>query len=470
MKKKCFVKFIIFLTIFANITFINNVWAIKKVPETKSQIQLSFSPLVKKTSNAVVNIYTAKKVRVRTSPFLGDPLFSRFFGDNMIFGRQNRERIQNTLGSGVIIRNDGIVITNSHVINDADDIKVVLSDKREFSAKVVISDKKTDLALLKLNNKKNNLPFLPFGSHDDLEVGDLVLAIGNPFGVGQTVTSGIVSALARTAAGISDYEFFIQTDAAINPGNSGGALINMEGELVGINTAIFSKAGGSNGIGFATPSIMGELLLSSYNSNHKKVIRPWLGATGQNITKDIAESLDISISDGVLIKDIFAGGPADKAGLKVGDIIVKIGKHKVNSSQELLFRTSTSEIGKIEKFILRNGKVLEIKMDKAPEIPKRNTQLVEGENPVSGAVIANLSPAFADELSISKYKGVIITDIQLRTYARRFLEVGDIIKKINNKNIKSVSYLIKYLSNKNIRKWNMQILRGDKIINIDISY
>jgi len=465
-----FVKFIVLLVSFVNIVLIDNVSAMKNVPETKQQIQLSFSPLVKKTSGAVVNIYTAKKVRVRTSPFLGDPLFNRFFGDNLLFGGQNKERIQNTLGSGVIIRNDGIVITNNHVINDADDIKVVLSDKREFSAKVIITDKKTDLALLQLNNKKNNLPFIPFGNNDNLEVGDLVLAIGNPFGVGQTVTSGIVSALARTAAGISDYEFFIQTDAAINPGNSGGALINMRGELIGINTAIFSKAGGSNGIGFATPSVMGKLLLSSHNSNHKKVIRPWLGATGQNITNDIAESLDISISNGVLIKDIFPGGPSDRAGLKVGDIIVRIGEYKVNSSQELLFRTSTSEIGKVVDFVLSGGEVIKIKMEKAPEIPKRDSQLVEGENPVSGAIIANLSPAFADELSISKYKGVIVTDVQLRTYARRFLKVGDIIKKINSKKIKSASSLVDYLSDTNVRKWNIQILRGNKIINIDISY
>src|SRR5688572_3249675 len=219
----------------------------KAVPQSLAQTQLSFAPLVKTTSPAVVNVYARTKARTRSlSLFADDPFFRRFFGDDS-FGMP-RERAQNSLGSGVIVHRSGVMVTNYHVVRESTNIRVVLPDRREYDAKILLSDERSDLAVLKVEAGPQDLPALELGNSDDLAVGDLVLAIGNPFGVGQTVTSGIVSALARTEVGISDYQFFIQTDAAINPGNSGGALVNMKGELVGINTAIFSRSGGSIGI------------------------------------------------------------------------------------------------------------------------------------------------------------------------------------------------------------------------------
>ncbi|MGH6821603.1 MAG: trypsin-like peptidase domain-containing protein, partial [Methylocella sp.] len=222
------------------------------VPDSAAVIKLSFAPVVKTAAPAVVNVYAKRVVAQRDTGLLADPFFRRFFGNDGSFGGK-RERVQNSLGSGVIVDPAGLIVTNNHVIAGGTNIRVVLADKREFAAKVLLTDERTDLAVLKIDASNEALPALPLGDSDSLEVGDLVLAIGNPFGVGQTVTNGIVSALARTQVGISDYQFFIQTDAAINPGNSGGALVNMAGELVGINTAIFSRSGGSIGIGFAIP-------------------------------------------------------------------------------------------------------------------------------------------------------------------------------------------------------------------------
>ncbi len=436
------------------------------VPHSREQISLSYAPLVKKTAPAVVNIYTQKKVRVRPSPFLSDPFFSRFFGNTM--RGLNRERVENTLGSGVIVSADGLIITNNHVIDGADDIRIVLQNRTEYEARAVLVDDKTDLALLKIvDDGAVNLPFLEFGNPESLEVGDLVLAIGNPFGVGQTVTSGIVSALARTAVGISNYEFFIQTDAAINPGNSGGALINMHGKLIGVNTAIFSKGGGSNGIGFATPASMARALMANHHAGNDKVIRPWLGATGQNITADIAESMGLNSPQGVLIKDVYPDGPAAKAGLKTGDIIIKVGTHAVHDGQSLMFHTATRSMDEFVDFTLIDGKIISIKMQSAPETPKRDTRLIEGENPLGGAIVANLSPALAEELDISRYKGVIVTEIQLRSYARRIFKAGDVLIAINDKKITSTKQLDK-LMKIDMRQWELSFIRNGKTINLTI--
>ena len=237
----------------------------KNVPNSQAEIKLSFAPLVKKVAPAVVNIFTRKTVTQRSfSPLFDDPFFRRFFGGQLRKSPKSRKKVQNSLGSGVIVKSDGIVITNHHVIKGAEEITVVLSDRREFGAEIIVSDKRTDLAILKIRELNDELPFLALRDSDDLEVGDLVLAIGNPFGVGQTVTSGIVSALARTQVGINDLNFFIQTDAAINPGNSGGALVSLDGKLVGINSAIYSKGGGSVGIGFAIPT---NMVRTVFNNN-----------------------------------------------------------------------------------------------------------------------------------------------------------------------------------------------------------
>ena len=286
----------------------------KFLPKDKGEITMSFAPLVKRTAPAVVNVYakTIQREQQAGGPF-DDPFFRQFFGLNA--DGPPRERIASSLGSGVIVDPNGTIITNNHVIKNATDIRVALADKREFPAKIILADERTDLAVLKIDVADESLPVLPLGNSDDLEVGDLVLAIGDPFGVGQTVTSGIISALARNNVGISDYQFFIQTDAAINPGNSGGALVNMKGQLIGINTAIFSKSGGSIGIGFSIPSNMVATVIQSAQSG-KAIQRPWLGGEFQNVTQDIADSLGFSRPEGVLVTNLSPQSPLAKAGLK----------------------------------------------------------------------------------------------------------------------------------------------------------
>ena len=287
------------------------------VPQSAAQIKLSFAPIVKEAAPAVVNVYARRVVAQRqVSPFFNDPFFRRFFGDQGGFGAP-RQRVERSLGSGVIISSDGIIITNHHVIKDADEVRVALADRREFDCDIVLDDERTDLAVLRIKDGSGDFPHLKFGDSDKLEVGDIVLAIGNPFGVGQTVTQGIVSAVARTHVGVSDYQFFIQTDASINPGNSGGALVDMSGNLVGINSAIYSRSGGSNGIGFAIPVNMVKLIADA--ARHGGTVRrPWIGASMQAVTADIAEGMGLDRPRGVLVTRIAKASPAAKAGLKVG--------------------------------------------------------------------------------------------------------------------------------------------------------
>src|SRR5215207_6065764 len=287
------------------------------VPDSKAQVQLSFAPVVRQTAGSVVNVYATRSERRQNTAM--EEYFRRFFGDNA--PGVPRGRSQSSLGSGVIVDDSGLVITNNHVIENMNEVKVALADRREFEADILLRDPRTDIAVLKLKDA-TNLQAVELGDSEALQVGDLVLAIGNPFGVGQTVTQGIVSALARTQVGISDYQFFIQTDAAINPGNSGGALIDMNGRLVGINTAIFSQSGGSIGIGFAVPSSMVRVVLNSARGGAKNVVRPWLGASLQTVSNEISESMGLERPMGVLVAAIFDKGPADEAGIKRGDVIL----------------------------------------------------------------------------------------------------------------------------------------------------
>ena len=352
------------------------------VPASKPEIQLSFSPVVKKTAPAVVNVYAQRIVATRDRSLTDDPFFRRFFGDDGTFGRP-RERVLNSLGSGVIIDPKGLIVTNNHVVKDGTDIKIALADKREFAAKVLLTDERTDLAVLKIDVGDEALPALTMGDSDALDVGDLVLAIGNPFGVGQTVTSGIVSALARTRVGISDYQFFIQTDAAINPGNSGGALVNMGGELVGINTAIYSKSGGSIGIGFAIPVNMVKTVVQSAETG-KAVRRPWLGVELQDVTAEIADSLAMARPEGTLIVSLHPDSPLAKAGLKRGDVILAIEGKPVENSQELGYRVATTAIGAATIVEYQRGnehKETRVTMVAAPETVGRAETLIEGNPP-----------------------------------------------------------------------------------------
>ena len=444
----------------------------KHVPISQAEIKLSFAPLVKKVAPAVVNIFTRKTVTQRSfSPLFDDPFFRRFFGGQLRKSPQSRKKVQNSLGSGVIIKSDGIVITNHHVIKGAEEITVVLSDRREFGAEIIVSDKRTDLAILKIRKLNDELPFLALRDSDDLEVGDLVLAIGNPFGVGQTVTSGIVSALARTQVGINDLNFFIQTDAAINPGNSGGALVSLDGKLVGINSAIYSKGGGSVGIGFAIPTNMVRTVLTSLSSGGR-VIRPWIGAEGQGVTSDIAASLNMKRPVGVLINRVYPEGPSDRAGIKIGDVIISVDNRNVNDSESLRFRIITQPIGeKLDIWLIRHAikQRVTFLVEAPPEEPLADKAKVVGYNPLQGVLVGNLSPALADQIGKSLFlRGVIILEIQQGSPAQRFgFQRYDIIKKLNNLKIKKVKQLTSLLSKK-LGEWVISIERGGSILSLAI--
>ena len=445
------------------------VSAQKAVPESNFAMQMSFAPVVKETSPAVVNVYARRIVaQQRNSGLFDDPFFRRFFGGDGTFGRP-RERVQNSLGSGVIVDPTGVVVTNNHVIQGGTDIRVVLADKREFEAKVLLADERTDLAVLKIEAGGEDLPALGFGDSDNLEVGDLVLAIGNPFGVGQTVTSGIVSALARTQVGISDYQFFIQTDAAINPGNSGGALVNMAGELVGINTAIFSRSGGSVGLGFAIPVNMVKTVVQSAE-NGQRIQRPWLGAELQDVTSELLESLALARPEGALLADLHPQSPLAAAGLERGDVILAIDGRPVESARELSYRVATTAIGStaiIEYQRGGNRRETSLHMVAAPETIERAETVMEGANPFGGLRVANLSPAVAEEMGLpSQVTGVIALKVEGGP-ARRFFRKGDIVTSINGSAIDSVEALKSSLAVSG-NHWQIDIKRGGRNLRLNI--
>ena len=338
----------------------------------------------------MVNVYTARVVK-RQSPFFDDPFFGQFFGDE----QQPPERMQSSLGSGVLVDPSGIIVTNNHVIRDADEVKIALADGREFECKILLKDERSDLAVLKINSGEQ-FPTLSLADSDAIEVGDLVLAIGNPFGVGQTTTSGIISALARNQVGVSDFGFFIQTDAAINPGNSGGALLNMAGEVIGINTAIFSKSGGSVGIGFAIPSNMVRAVVETAESGGREFDRPYIGASFETVSSEIAESLGMDRPVGALVTRLVRGGSAEKGGLKVGDVVLKMDGFPVEHPDALGYRLSTKGIGKIAKLevLSRNQRrLVSVTLERAPAAEAGDEVEIKGDNPFAGAVVSNLTPA-----------------------------------------------------------------------------
>ena len=327
----------------------------------------SFAEAAKKAVPAVVHIFTSQEVKGTCHPFMNDPIFRHFFGDR--FGEESQRR--SGLGSGVVVSPEGYILTNFHVIDGADEIEVANNDGRKYKARVVGSDPESDLAVLRIP-ADHKLPVITFGSSDNLRVGDVVLAIGNPFGVGQTVTSGIVSALGRSHLGINTFENFIQTDAAINPGNSGGALVDANGHLIGINTAIYSQSGGSMGIGFAIPvslarSIMEQIVRTG------GVTRGWVGIEVQEITAELAESFRLPDTQGALIAGVMRGSPADKAGIKPGDVLVQVGDKKVKDAQVMLDLIAALQPGSKASFTLkREGRdvALNVTIGKRPRPPK----------------------------------------------------------------------------------------------------
>jgi serine protease Do len=437
-------------------------------PASRETMRLSFAPIVKRASPAVVNVYSRRVIRAR-SPLFDDPFFRRFFGEDSPFGN-SRGRVQNSLGSGVILDPQGLIVTNHHVIVDADEIRVVLSDRREFEASVVLSDEHSDLAVLKIDLHGGHLPALALGDSDSLEVGDLVLAIGNPFGVGQTVTSGIVSALARSI-GAADFRSFIQTDAAINPGNSGGALIDLDGNLVGVNTAIFSRSGGSMGLGFAIPSAMVRVVLEAARHGGK-FARPWLGASGQPVTADLAEGLKLDHPTGVLLKEVTPGSPAAAAGLKTGDVILALDGHEIDDPDALKFRVATSAPDQPAPLIFwRAGasRTATITLTALPDLPARELSELQGRSPFAGATVGNLNPAFDDELGLEPTaRGVVVDKVAPMSAAQRLgLEPGDIVASLNRQPVESVAQLQQQLDGGS-GPWTVAVRRNGKLLTVTV--
>jgi serine protease Do len=438
------------------------------VPPSRTAVEFSYAPIVKRVAPAVVNVYSRRVVR-QQSPFLNDPFFQRFFGENSPFA-MSRERVLNSLGSGVIVDPDGLIVTNHHVINGAEEIRVVLSDRREFEAKVLLDDEHADLAVLKIDAHGEKLPALALGDSDALEVGDIVLAIGDPFGVGQTVTSGIVSALARSI-GASDFRSFIQTDAAINPGNSGGALVDLDGKLVGINSAIVSRSGGSMGLGFAIPSAMVRVVLQAAKHGGK-IVRPWLGVSGQDVTQDLARGLKLERPEGVLVKDVASGSPAAAAGIRIGDVILAIDGHDVEDPEALKFRTATLAPSQpVQLDYVRDGADREatVTLTALPEVPPRAMTELTGRNPFEGATVGNLNPAFDDELGLdTTERGVVVASVAPGTPAQRLgLEEGDVVVSFDNQSIDRVNALQDKLTASSA-PWVISVRRKGKLLTVTV--
>jgi Do/DeqQ family serine protease len=438
----------------------------RKVPSSQAELMLSYAPIVQRVQPAVVNVYAAKVVQ-NHNPLMDDPIFRRFFG--LQGGPQ--EQMQRSLGSGVMVDPSGLVVTNVHVIEGADQVKVSLSDKREFEAEIVLKDPRSDLAVLRLKDVHEKFPTLDFANSDQLMVGDVVLAIGNPFGVGQTVTHGIISALARTQVGITDYQFFIQTDAAINPGNSGGALVDMSGRLAGINTAIYSRSGGSQGIGFAIPANMVRVVVASAKSGGKTVKRPWLGAKLQTVTPEIAESLGLRSPAGALVASVVPNSPAARAGLKSADLITAVDGQTIEDPNAFDYRFATHPLGGTSELdIQRSGKPFRVNvpLETAPDIG-RNEIVLTSRSPFQGAKVSNISPAVADELHLdADTQGVVVTEIaDDSTAANVGFQKGDIILAVNNTKVAKTSDLERATSQSS-RLWRITLVRGGQQINVTL--
>ncbi len=441
----------------------------KVPPPSREAAQYSFAPIVRKAAPAVVNVYVRSRVQAFNSPFADDPIFRRFFGEQ--FGEPS-ERVMSSLGSGVIVSADGLVVTNTHVVKarGETEIRIALSDKREFDAKVIAQDDKTDIAVLKLENGDGKFPFLEFEDSDSLEVGDMVLAIGNPFGVGQTVTSGIISALSRSDVGVSDAQVFIQTDAAINPGNSGGALVDMNGRLVGINTMIFSKSGGSVGIGFAIPSNLVKVYAESALSG-RKVERPWLGAKLDAVTREIAEGLGLARVAGAVVSRVSDKGPAAIAGIEPGDVIMRVDGVEVTDARAVFYRLTTKGVGQTVKLsVIRKGQPLDINIAliAPPAAGKDDVKNLSGQHPLDGARVSNILPALADEMGLDQTDGVVVLSIRNGSIAQNLgFRPGDIVVEVAGVPIANVAALEAAVSGRK-RLWQISVKRGERLLQLQV--
>jgi len=442
----------------------------KQVPATRTEMQLSFAPVVKSVTPSVVNVYATTISQQASSPFLNDPFFQRFFGRNSPFSDSRPQKSQ-SLGSGVIVDGAGVILTNHHVIDGATDIRISTNDGQEFPVDLVLDDPKTDLAVLKVKDAKGaTFKAVDFADSDTLEVGDLVLAIGNPFGVGQTVTSGIVSALARTGVESDNYEFFIQTDAAINPGNSGGALVDLDGRLVGINTAIVSRSGGSVGIGFAIPANMAKLVAETGISGGS-LVRPWFGARMQAVTADLADSLGLGRPRGALISELAKGGPAEAAGFADGDVILAVDGFNIEQPSAFDFRLATKAVGdKADIQFFRNGKTedKQITLAAAPDAGKPVS--VSGNTRFSGTTAQTVTPAVAQELGLPfDTRGVVIRAVEPGSPADDMgLVPGDLIVSLNGKDTDTADAFAKTAAGRP-GSWRVVLQRGGRTIRAEVS-
>ncbi|RTL63798.1 MAG: Do family serine endopeptidase [Hyphomicrobiales bacterium] len=438
----------------------------RKEGPPRAGVDFSYSPIVKKAAPGVVNVYV--RGRVQNPPLSNDPFIQRFLGE---FLGMPEERVQSSLGSGVIVSPQGIVVTNTHVVKvgGTAEIKVALADRREFDAKVILQDEKSDIAVLRIEGN-GPFPYLEFDDSDVLEVGDQVLAIGNPFGIGQTVTSGIISALARTEVTKSGVQMFIQTDAAINPGNSGGALVDMTGKVVGINTAIFTRSGGSHGVGFAIPSNLVKLYVESAVSG-RKIERPWLGAKLDGVTRELAEALGLERVSGALVSSVSSRGPAAQAGLEPGDVIVKVDGYEVVDDRAIGYRLMTKGIGNTSRFdVVRKGRrvAVDIALRSAPVPSRDDVRNLSGQHPLDGARVANLVPAITDELGINEQEGVVILEMERTAVAARLgFRPGDVVQQVGRTRIDNVVTLEAALRERP-RVWQIVLKRGNQTLQVQL--
>lgn len=438
------------------------------VPQSREAVQYSYAPIVRKAAPAVVNVYVSSRVRTFASPFARHPLFRHFFGDDA--GPSN-ERILSSLGSGVLVSPDGVVVTNTHVIKarGETEIRVALSDQREFPARVLAQDEKTDIAVLKIEGDGGDFPYMQFEDSDAVEVGDLVLAIGNPFGIGQTVTSGIISALSRSQ--LESDAVFIQTDAPINPGNSGGALVDMSGRLIGINTAIFTQSGGSDGIGFAIPSNLVRLYVDSALKG-RKIERPWIGARLEDVSREYASALNLSRVAGAIVTRVYAGGPAAEAGIEPGDVITHVDGFAVPDARSVNYRLTTKGAGNVVRLsLIRRGQPMEIELRLAavPQPKADEFRNLSGQHPLDGARVANISPVIAEELGLNTFEGVVIVGVVRSSISGRLgFRRGDVIVEIGRTPIKSLSDLENALARRQA-SWRVLIERDGRQLELRVA-
>jgi Do/DeqQ family serine protease len=435
----------------------------REVPADAATMRLSFAPVVKRAAPAVVNVFSRRIVRTQVDPFWG-----MFMG-----GGIPQERVAQSLGSGSIVRPDGVIVTNHHVIEGAQEITVVTADRREWPATVLLDDQRADLAVLKIDAKGERLPAIAIDDATDIQVGDLVLAIGDPFGVGQTVTNGIISALARSDVGVNNFSSFIQTDAAINPGNSGGPLVDMNGNLIGVNTAILSGSGTSSGVGFAIPAALVKQVVTTALGGAHAVVRPWLGLKPQALTGEMARSLGLAAPQGVLVADLWPGGPAAQAGIARGEVIVSVDGKPVYDPTSLNYAAATHAPGATANLVVRKAggadRTVAVRLSAPPDTPAKDQRTLSGRNPLNGATVINLSPAAAEDLGLDPFAGtgVIVTAIQAGYAANLGLQPGDFIRSINGTAVNTVAGLAAALAQP-ANAWTIVIERNGQRITAQV--